>query len=99
MVRLTVRLTPRGGRDALEGWVSDAGGKPMLKARVAAAPVDGAANEALIALLAGALGRPKRDVRLLAGAGARIKHLEIDGVAQADLDVALGVPDDRPGGR
>lgn len=92
MVRLTVRLTPRGGRDAVEGWVSDAAGRPVLKARVAAAPVDGAANEALIALIARSVGRPKGKVRLVSGAGARIKQIEIEGLNEAELALALGDP-------
>jgi uncharacterized protein YggU (UPF0235/DUF167 family) len=89
--RLTVRLTPRGGRDALEGWRRDEAGRAVLAARVAAAPVDGAANEALIALLSRALKRPKRDIRLVAGAGARIKQVEIDGLTEAELVAQLGL--------
>jgi len=89
--RLSVRLTPRGGRDALEGWRRDEVGRAVLAARVAAAPVDGAANEALIALLARVLKRPKRDIRLVAGAGARLKQVEIDGLSQAELFAQLGL--------
>jgi len=51
-VRLTVRLTPRGGRDAVEGWTRDDAGRLVLKVRVAAAAADGQANAAVIALLA-----------------------------------------------
>ncbi len=89
MARLAVRLTPRGGRDAIEGWTKDAAGRPLLKARVAAAPVDGAANAALIALVAGALGRPKSAVRLAAGAAGRVKQLEIAELSEAELLQAL----------
>jgi hypothetical protein len=92
LARLTVRLTPRGGRDAIEGWTRDADGRPMLKARVAAAPADGAANAALIGLVARALGRPKGAVRLVGGASARVKQLEIEGVDAADLARAFGAP-------
>ena len=92
MARLTVRLTPRGGRDAIEGWTRDADGRPMLKARVAAAPVDGAANAALIGLVAKALGRPASTVRLVGGAAARIKRLEIEGLDEAELARRLGAP-------
>ena len=70
----------------------DSAGRAMLKARVAAAPVDAAANDALIALLAGALGRPKRAVRLVAGASARIKQIDIEGLTEAELTAALGSP-------
>jgi uncharacterized protein YggU (UPF0235/DUF167 family) len=51
-----------------------------LRARVAAPAVDGAANEALLRLVAGELGVPRRSVRMVAGAGARIKVLAVDGV-------------------
>ena len=90
MARLAVRLTPRGGRDAVEGWTRDGAGRPMLKARVSAPPVDGAANAALIALIARTVGRPKGAVRLAAGAGARIKQLEIDGLTESELSAILG---------
>ncbi len=90
MARLLVRLTPRGGRDAVEGWASGPDGAPMLKARVAAPPADGAANAALITLMARALRRPKRDIRLVAGAASRLKTLEIEGLSAAELAHAFG---------
>ena len=96
MARLTVRLTPRGGRDALDGWGEDGAGRRVLKARVSAPPADGAANEALIALLAKALGHPRGAVRLAAGATARIKRIEVEGMTDealaAALDAALAKP-------
>ena len=52
----------------------------VLRARVAAPPVEGAANEALLRLIADELGVPRRDVRLVAGAGGRTKVVEVDGV-------------------
>jgi uncharacterized protein YggU (UPF0235/DUF167 family) len=90
-VRLTVRLTPRGGRDALEGWTMDGAARPVLKARVAAAPIEGKANDALVALLARTLRRPKSAIRLVAGAGSRLKQVEIDGLAEAALLAELGL--------
>jgi uncharacterized protein YggU (UPF0235/DUF167 family) len=89
-LRLVVRVTPRGGRDAVEGWTRDAGGRAMLAVRVAAAPADGAANEAVVGLLARALGVRKAAVRIAAGATARVKQVEIDGVTVADLARAFG---------
>ena len=67
----------------------DEAGRLVVKARVAAAPAEGAANEAVAALLAKALGRPKRDVRLVTGAAARVKQFEIDGIEAAEIEAAL----------
>jgi uncharacterized protein (TIGR00251 family) len=78
-----VRLTPKGGRDAIDGWSADARGQKVLKARVTAPPEDGKANAALIALLADALGVPKRAVRIAVGDTSRTKTVEIDGDAGA----------------
>lgn len=89
---LAVRLTPRGGRDAVDGWASDADGRPYLKVRVASPPVDGAANAALLAFLAKALKIPRSAIRLAAGDTARLKRLELDGVTPDDLAKAFGAP-------
>jgi hypothetical protein len=94
-VRFAVRVTPRGGRDAVEGWGADAAGRPVLKLRVAAAAADGQANAAVIALLAKALGRPKSAVRLVRGETARVKQVEVEGVDPAALARTFGPP---PGG-
>ena len=75
-VRFTVRLTPRGGSDHVEG-VTDG----VLRARVAAAPVEGAANQALLRLIANELDMPRGRVRLVAGAGGRTKLVAVDGIA------------------
>ncbi|WP_293676831.1 DUF167 family protein [uncultured Phenylobacterium sp.] len=88
--RLTVRVTPRGGRDAIEGWTADAQGRPLLKLRVATAAADGSANSAVVALVARALRIPRSAVRIASGATARVKRLELDGVGPADLARAFG---------
>lgn len=80
---LTVRLTPRGGRDAIDGVESDSAGRAMIKARVSAPPEDGAANDALIALLAKRLEVGRRAVMLEHGATQRVKRIRIDGDAAA----------------
>lgn len=87
-----VRLTPRGGRDAAEGWALDADGRLYLKVRVASPPVEGAANAALIAFLAKTLKIPRSAVRLAAGETARLKRLELEGVDPADVARAFGPP-------
>ena len=76
---VAVRLTPKGGRDEIDGIEQLADGKPVLKARVRAAASDGEANEALMRLLANALGVAPRQVSLQAGATARIKRVKIAG--------------------
>lgn len=78
-VRITVRVTPRGGRDAVEGIGAEAGEKPHLKLRIAAAPVDGAANEAVEKLLAKWLGAEAGDIEVVSGESARTKLVEVDG--------------------
>ncbi|HXD45734.1 MAG TPA: DUF167 family protein [Pseudolabrys sp.] len=78
-VTLTVRLTPKGGRDAIDGVETLADGRSVLKARVRAAPSEGEANEALCRLIARSLGVPPRDVSLTSGATARIKRLAVTG--------------------
>lgn len=78
-VALAVRLTPKGGRDDFDGIELLADGRSVLKARVRAAPSEGAANDALCRLIAKALGVPARDVSFAAGATSRLKRLVIAG--------------------
>jgi uncharacterized protein YggU (UPF0235/DUF167 family) len=80
-VVLDVRLTPRGGRDAVEGVEQLAGGRAVLRARVRAAPVEGEANAALCRLIANGLRIAPRRVTLASGATARVKRLRIAGDA------------------
>lgn len=76
---IAIRLTPKGGRDAIDGIETLSDGRVVLKARVRAAPTDGEANAALISLLAKMLDVPRRTVTLAAGESARIKRIVIDG--------------------
>jgi uncharacterized protein YggU (UPF0235/DUF167 family) len=80
---LTVRLTPKGGRDALDGIAQLADGRAVLKARVRAAASEGEANSALVQLIARTLAVPPTRVSLIAGETARIKRLKIAGDAGA----------------
>jgi uncharacterized protein len=79
-VRFSVRLTPRGGADVVDGVVDG-----VLRARVAAPAVDGAANQALLRMLADLLDVPRRDVSLVSGTTARIKVIAVDGVGAERL--------------
>ncbi|MGX1786406.1 DUF167 family protein [Bosea sp. NPDC055332] len=80
---ISIRLTPRGGRDGIDGIETLADGRQVLKARVRAAPSDGEANAALIALLAKELTVSRSQVSLTAGASARLKRIVVHGDAEA----------------
>ena len=82
--RIAVRLTPRGGRDRIDGWDMDGDGRPYLKARVSAPPADGEANAALVILLAKTLRVPKSAITIVAGQTARLKQVEIEGLETAE---------------
>ena len=81
-VAVTVRLIPKGGRDAIDGIETLADGTTVLKARVRAAPHEGAANDALCHLIAKAVGVPSSRVEVGGGATSRIKRLRIVGETQ-----------------
>ena len=78
-LRFAVRLTPRGGSDRIDG-VGDDG---TLRVRVAAAPVDDAANRSLVRLLGHELGLPPSTVRIVSGAASRRKTVVVEGVTAA----------------
>jgi uncharacterized protein len=77
---ITIRVIPRAGRTAVAGMRGDA-----LLVRLAAAPVDGAANDALIAFVATTLGCSRRDVAIVSGEKSRDKRLRIDGFTADDV--------------
>jgi uncharacterized protein (TIGR00251 family) len=77
---LDVRVSPKASRDSLLGWLG-----PALKVAVTAAPERGKANAAVESLLAGALGVPRSAVRVVAGAAARNKRVDIAGLDAAAL--------------
>ena len=77
-VRLTVRLTPNGGRDAIDGLEAAADGEEHLKVRVSAVPEKGKANQALIAFLSKKLGLAKSKLSLISGETQRKKILRIE---------------------
>jgi uncharacterized protein len=88
-IKLTVRLTPSGGADRIDGVAVGGDGLHYLKARVRAAPEKGAANAALEKLLAAALGVAKSKVNVERGLTARLKTVAIDGVTAAEIAAFL----------
>jgi uncharacterized protein len=86
---LTVRAAPRAGRTTIAGWqppgLTSERASPTLLVKLAAAPVDGAANDALIALLAKALDLPQRAIRIVSGERSRNKRVEIDGLTFEEI--------------
>jgi uncharacterized protein len=78
-VVVSCRLTPRGGRHAIDGVATLSDGQCVLLARVRSAPQCGEANDALCALLADWLGAPASRVRLVAGAKSRLKQVAVSG--------------------
>lgn len=83
-VELDVRVIPRAGRTELAGTRQNA-----LLVRLAAAPVDGAANDALVALLASALRVPRGSICIVAGERSRQKRVAVAGVTEAHVRAIL----------
>jgi uncharacterized protein (TIGR00251 family) len=78
-VSMALRVTPRGGRDHIDGFETLADGRTVLKVRVRAVAEGGQANRAVTELLASALGVPKGRVRILSGATSRLKQVAVEG--------------------
>jgi hypothetical protein len=84
--RLRVYVTPKAGADEIAGWRGD-----ELRVRVTVAPEGGKANAAVCKLVARSLGIPKSAVRVVSGAAARHKTLEIEGASEEDVRCAFPV--------
>lgn len=78
-VSIALRVTPRGGRDDIDGIETLANGRTVLKVRVRAIAESGEANRAVTELLAKVLGVPKAKVQLLSGVTSRLKQIAIEG--------------------
>src|SRR5437868_5498833 len=81
-ISIALRVTPRGGRDDIDGIETLANGRVVVKVRVRAIAEGGEANRAVTELLARALGVSKRDVRVLSGTTSRLKQIAIHGDPQ-----------------
>jgi uncharacterized protein YggU (UPF0235/DUF167 family) len=78
-VSIALRVTPRGGRDDIDGIEQLSDGRDVLKLRVRAVADGVEANKAVLALLAKSLGVPKASVSLLSGATSRLKQVAVEG--------------------
>lgn len=78
-IDVSVRATPKAGRDSVDGAKTDAAGARWLSVRVSASPDDGKATKAVAKVLAIHFGVAARDVTLVSGATARLKRFRILG--------------------
>ena len=78
-IAVALRVTPRGGADAIDGIETLADGRSVVKVRVRAIAEGGEANKAVIALLAKSLRVPKSRLRVMSGTTSRLKQVAIDG--------------------
>ena len=78
-ISVALRVTPRGGRDDIDGIETLANGRAVVKVRVRAIAEGGEANRAVMELMARALGVPKARVKILSGVTSRLKQVAVDG--------------------
>ena len=89
MTTLPIRLTPGASSDRIDGWDVDADGRPVLKVRVRARPVEGEANAALILLLSKTLGVTRSAVSLARGGQSRLKMISVEGLDETEVRARL----------
>jgi uncharacterized protein (TIGR00251 family) len=77
MCQIVIRVTPRSARPGIGGWRAGADGREQLEVRVAEAPADGAANAAIVKILAKALGLARSDVTIVSGHSSRHKRVSV----------------------
>jgi uncharacterized protein len=78
-ISVALRVTPRGGRDDIDGVETLANGRTVVKVRVRAIADGGEANRAVTELMAKVLRVPKAKVRILSGTTSRLKQIAVDG--------------------
>src|SRR5438270_11900118 len=78
-ISVALRVTPRGGRDDIDGIATLANGRSVVKVRVRAIAESGEADKAVTELLARALRVPKASVKILSGTTSRLKQVAVDG--------------------
>ena len=85
MANLPIRLQPGAAADRIDGWTTDAEGRPVLTVRVRARPIEGEANDALIRMLAKSLGVPKSSISVGRGGQSRSKMIVVQGLDDEEL--------------
>ena len=85
---IAARVTPRSSKPGVGDWKAGSDGREELEIRVAAAPTDGAANDAVIKLLSKSLGVPKSAVVIVSGESSRHKRIALP-VSEAELHLRL----------
>jgi uncharacterized protein (TIGR00251 family) len=99
-ISVALRVTPRGGRDGVDGIETLANGRSVVKVRVRAIAEGGEANRAVTELLAQVLGVPKAKVRILSGMMSRLKQVAVDGdpakLGEALRKLTAAKLDDKP---
>jgi len=95
-ISVALRVTPRGGRDDIDGLETLANGRTVVKVRVRAIADGGEANRAVMELLAKALGVPKAKVRMLSGTTSRLKQIAVDGDPRQLGDTMRKLTADKP---
>jgi len=85
MASISIRVTPSASRDAVIGWQGD-----VLRLRVTAPAQRGKANEAVLRLLAAALGIERRRLRIIRGQTSRHKLVSVDGLDEPEIRARLG---------
>lgn len=81
---LSIKVTPNASQNKIEGWQEG-----ILRIKIRSVPEKGKANAALIAYLADLFNIPKSAIKILSGATARIKRLEIEGLTKEEIDKLL----------
>ena len=95
-ISVALRVTPRGGRDDIDGIETLANGRRVVKVRVCAIAEGGEANRAVTELLARVLGVSKRDVRVLSGTTSRLKQITVGGDPKKLGDTLRKLTADKP---
>ena len=95
-ISVALRVTPRGGRDDIDGIETLTNGRTVVKVRVRAIAEGGEANRAVTELLAKALGVSRGKVRVLSGTTSRLKQIAVDGDPKTLGDILRGLTAGKP---